>query len=189
MDPRGGSLIFPDFYFTLGRDRSHASRITKKKGITQQELADDYLSRIQIFNIEQGKQSTSFEKILYFLDKLGLTYDEFMYFLDADYHTAKSGMLIKISKFSNAGSVKDLESLKWRAGDLFVQYRIDYFHFLTCMAEARITLIETKNNFEKSRKHLLPIKEYLLSLKSRLIYERKKMENRIFLVHFITLIE
>jgi len=140
--------------------------LRKKKGMTQQDLCDEYLSRTQISNIEKGKQSTTFEKILYFLDKLNLTYDELMFFMDDDYHTSKNGVLLEISKFAMAGNKNGLKKLSRKSEDLFIKYNVNFFRFCSQMAEARLILLETGNDFEKARGILEPIKDYLVKLEA-----------------------
>jgi len=141
-------------------------KIRKEKGITQQELSDDYLSRPQVSNIEKAKQSTTFEKIIYFLDKLNVTPEEFIYHIDDDYHAVKDSMLIEISKFASAGDITALNRLKNKSQNIYQEYKVPFFLFLTCLSEARISLIENEGKYDMARKKLAPLKEYLLSLKN-----------------------
>jgi len=140
--------------------------IRNEKGFTQGKLSDKILSRPQISNIESGKQSTTFENVIYFMDKLNITYEELLFRMDDDYHTSKERTFLDISKYANAGDTKGLERLKRQSEESYLQFKVPYFLFLKCIAEARIILLNNMIDFEPARKVLKPVKDYLETVKT-----------------------
>ncbi|MBC1506309.1 helix-turn-helix transcriptional regulator [Listeria sp. FSL L7-1509] len=56
------------------------SEIRKIKGLTQNEIATDDLTRSSITKIENNKMNPSYEKIMIFCNKLGITLSEVIYY-------------------------------------------------------------------------------------------------------------
>lgn len=160
-----------------------------KKGLTQEDLKNEFLSRNQISNIEKGKQSTTFEKILYFMDTLNLTFDELMFFLDDEYHSFKTGMITELSKYSGLGGVEKLKGLQKKALRLYEAYGIDYFQFMAEMAASRIVLIQENNNFENARKEVSHLADYFHKIKSMNYNDLRMLGECLFILEIDTALE
>lgn len=84
-------------------------KIRKGKGIAQEELCGDYISRAALSKIENGKNIPSYRSLSYLLDKLDMSFDEFEYLLDDP--QGKKEIILKFWSVSDSAEKDKLDNI------------------------------------------------------------------------------
>lgn len=83
-------------------------RQSKNKKIT--DLADEYLSKSQISRFERGESEISFSRLLNLINKLNISFDEFLFFSHYDLSNIET-LVINIQKELSANKIQSIEQL------------------------------------------------------------------------------
>jgi len=140
-------------------------KIRVKKGLKQKYLNDDKLSSGLIPNVEKGSQMLSAEKFILLLEKMNVTYNEFVSLMDDEYLKTKNMIKNNLSEFVKRRNVSGLQRLAKEAEEHYREYNDIYFEHIRIMALAMSQLYQSNSDYESARELLTPIKDYLDNIK------------------------
>ena len=146
-------------------------RFRTNKLISARELCHDISTIQQLSNIENGIQMPSAEKLILYLERLNVSYDEFIFLMNDDYLKSKMLMRRNLTEYVKRHNKVGLQNLAEEAGELFYQYEDIYFQHAQSIANAMYCLHETNFDYDQARKHLQPIEAYLINIDELGYYE------------------
>lgn len=85
--------------------------IRKSKGITQKEVCGDFLSRSTLINIEQGKVVPSFDNMIYLLNQIDMSLEEFTYICNIYHPSQRQSIIIETNNLLTTPEVSKIEEL------------------------------------------------------------------------------
>lgn len=167
----------------LGETISH---IRKSKNISIKNLCGDRLSRSAYTRFVNGETDTSATNFLYFLDRLHVTFNEFM-FIKNNYHLSEEKLLLlNLQEYYLKNDLVKLNDLKKECLFLSKDSEDVYHHvYLLCSI-----YISRLNNYPIEKNIVNDLKKYLLSVDTWTHYEILLFNNSMFIfdIEFIELV-
>ena len=156
-------------------------KIRLNKVMTAKKLAHDITTPQHMSNIEREGQMLAADKFIMLLNRLNVTYDEFLFLLGDKYLLSKHKMEKNLSECVKRRNVDKLLELEGESLALFKEHDDVFFQHVSLMSRAMIELFQSNYNYESSRKHLRPIRDYLVELDAFSYYEIKLIGQCIFM--------
>lgn len=162
------------------------SQLRKDKNLSIKDLCSDRLSRSAYTRFVNGETDTSSTNFLFFLEKLQVSLNEFM-FVKNDYHLSESeAYLIKIQKYFLNEDLNGLKSIE-KDCTFLTNHQNDTFHHLSLLSNiyrSRITNTQINSTL------IQELKKYLLNVDTWTHYEILLFNNSMFIfdIDFIELV-
>ncbi|MEI5992051.1 hypothetical protein A5881_003607 [Enterococcus termitis] len=99
-------------------------KIREDKGISQSQLADNFISRVALSKIENDKVIPKFNTLAFILDQLSVSFDEFIFLLGSE--GSKNSIINKFWSISDNTETKKLKDFV-KECDLFLEKNEDLF--------------------------------------------------------------
>ena len=149
--------------------------------MTAKELCHGVMTSQQMSNIEREKQMLAADKFVMLLNRLNVTYDEFLFLLDNEHLSSKYILERKLAKYVKRRNVQQLQKLAEKSMNLFKEYDDIFFQHIELMSRAIIQLIHSNNDYQQAKKYLAPIKKYLTMVDAFGYYEIKLVGQCLFM--------
>jgi len=166
-------------------------KIRTNKGLKQVDLSDTFLSPSHISQVEKGKKMLGGDKLLKILVKTNTTFEEFTHLLGDEHIQNKISLEHRLSEYCKRQNLKGLKSLVKEADTLYLKFNDFFFDHIRLMSLAMIELLENDYDYEKAKKYLDPIKNYLKEVSDIGewgIYELSLISNCLFMFEIDTAI-
>lgn len=155
-------------------------QVRKDKKMSQKELSAGILGRSHLSQIENNVYFPSYDKMFQFLDRLNITFEEFLFVKTEYQNDFKQQLKMDISEAANLNDFVKLEELAELSNQAYGRTNnITYRHY-ELISRALITYQEKMEITDEMIQFVLPIKDYLLSKDSWYLYELKLFNNIIF---------
>lgn len=86
--------------------------IRKSKGLTQEEVCGNFLSRSALARIESGKITPRFDNMIFLLEQINMTFEEFKFICDFYYPSQRQSILNKLYGQNRLLGTDELKQLK-----------------------------------------------------------------------------
>lgn len=155
-------------------------KIRKDKNLTQKELSDGILTRSHLSQIETNSYFPAYDKFFLLLDRLNVTFEEFLFVQNDQKMPFKQHIRIQISEAANLVDVEKLKNLAITTKDLYDKTgNLTYYHYML-ISKALIVYSANHTVSDDMIKFVKPIKDYLLGMDSWYLYELKLFSGIIF---------
>ncbi|MBC2177599.1 helix-turn-helix domain-containing protein [Listeria booriae] len=155
-------------------------KIRKDKNLTQKELADGILTRSHLSQIETNNYFPSYDKFFLLLDRLNVTFEEFLFVQNSKKIQTKQHIRLQISEAANLTDMEKLKNLAITTKDLYDKTaNITYYHYML-ISEALISYNINHTITDDMVQFVAPIKKYLLEMDNWYLYELKLFSSIIF---------
>ncbi|KAF1299177.1 hypothetical protein BAU15_00590 [Enterococcus sp. JM4C] len=160
---------------------SAIKKIRHDKNMTQKETAFQIVGRSYLSLIEGNKYFPSLTVFIKLLNRLSITYDEFIYILNDNSTPYNREVFIELSLSASSHNLKNLKKLEKEAQELYLSEGDYYLQHISLLSKSLRIYYENNNTpSEKTATALAPIKEYLLSCSNWYLYEMKLFNNSMF---------
>lgn len=162
------------------------SLIRKEKNISIKDLCGDQISRSAYTRFVNGETDTSTSNFLFFLDKLHVSFNEFMLIKEDYQQTERELYLIRLQKYFLNGDVKNISILK-KECELLSEHKNDIFNHLTLLCEVYLCRIK---NIPVDADVTKMLKSYLMDVDTWTHYEILLFNNSMFIydINFIEIV-
>ncbi|MBC2675363.1 helix-turn-helix domain-containing protein [Listeria booriae] len=155
-------------------------QIRTDKNLTQTQLSEGILARNHLSQVENNNYFPSYDKFFSLLDRLNVTFEEFLFIQNDKKVHFKQRIRSQIAEAANLNDIKKLEDLAVAARDLHEQTKnITYYHYML-ISKALVTYNIDHTVSDDMVKFVTPIKEYLLGMDNWYLYELRLFSNIIF---------
>lgn len=156
-------------------------KIRVNKGLTQKEVAFEVTSRSYLSLLENNKYIPTFTLFDQLINRLSITYEEFIYILNDNTPPNSRSIFIELSLLANKHDLDGLKDLENRSFSLYQKEHHLYILHISLLSKSLRLYYENKNSpSDEISKILIPIKDYLLSCNSWHLYEMKLFNNSMF---------
>lgn len=152
----------------------------EQKGFSVRDIAAGILSPSQVSKIENNSQIPSVDKFIHLLYRLNITFDEFCMFIDDDYMNSRIKLNSQAGETLRKRNVNDILKLIETVHSYFEKYNDIYFYHTECVLKASYVLLTTNNDYDKARKEVAEVANYLFSIKNWFYYELSLLNNILF---------
>ena len=153
--------------------------IREEKCFSQKYVANAIFSPSQFSKIESDDQNLTAENLIKLLNRLCVTFDEFCLFTEDDHIKARVQSKHYVAElYANQSQLQEgIEKM-----DIYYEkFKDVYFYHISCLLKAMHTLLATNNDYEKARKELAPVADYLASTGNWFYYELSLFTNVLYL--------
>ncbi|MBC2174573.1 helix-turn-helix domain-containing protein [Listeria booriae] len=155
-------------------------KIRTDKNMTQTQLSEGILARNHLSQVENNNYFPSYDRVFMLLDRLNVTFEEFLFVQNDLQPHDKQQFRVEISDSANLHNLEQLEHLSKEADQLYESTsNIIYYHYsLLCKA---VFEYGTDNLISEAMvQYVAPIKKYLLDMDNWYLYELKLFSSILF---------
>jgi len=155
--------------------------LREEKGFSQKYIAKDIFKSSQISKIENDDQKITADNFIKLLYRLSITFDEFCFFTKNKHISARVKTRSYVAELGQNGNPSQLKEGIKKMDEYHEEFKDVYFKHMCCVLKATYILSTTDNDYEKARKELTPITEYLISTENWFYYELALFTNILYL--------
>lgn len=160
-------------------------KVREDKNISQKKLSENIMSRTHLSEMENNKHYPSYEKFIHLLNKLNITYDEFLYELHDQKLPNEKDYFLKLSYAAAECNIEKLFILSNESFNLFNTTSNIKYKYISLISKALAHLYSNNGKVDTNIIIILqPIRTYLLSINNWHLYEIKLLNNCLFSFSF-----
>lgn len=151
--------------------------IRLSRGMGLKELCDEDISISSLSNFERGKTDISFTKFIRLIEKINISYDEFVYMIKNDKLMQQKQFFKKMRKYVSEGEKEQLFLLSKKEKRKFKETNLDFHMVNSSLAELHVNRM---NNMEVKSTLVKIIRDYLLKQEHWFYYDIALINNSMF---------
>lgn len=155
--------------------------IRLSRGMGLKELSDRDISISSLSNFERGKTDISFTKFMQLIEKINISYDEFIYMIKNDKLMQQKHYFKELRKYVSEGEKEKLLLLSKKEKKKFKETNLDFHKVNASLAELHLNRM---NNMEIDLSLVKIISDYLLKQDHWFYYDIALINNSMFCVTY-----
>lgn len=151
------------------------------RGLGLKELSDNDISVSSLSNFERGKTDISFTKFMKLIEKVNISYDEFMYMIKNDRVMQQKQFFKNLRKYVSEGDQEKILLLSKKEKKKFKETNLDFHLVNTSLVELHYNRM---NNMKINSNLVKIISDYLLKQDHWFYYDVALINNSMFCVPY-----
>ncbi|TFI67612.1 hypothetical protein CKN63_03790 [Carnobacterium divergens] len=161
---------------------SMLKKIRKEKNITQVQLSSGIMERSHLSKLENNNYIPSYERVMYLLSRLNVSYEEFIYLCNDKNIPIEKNFFIELNEYYKTMDLNGFYSLNKKCATLFSVTNLIFYKHIELISRTYIKIyLNNKETNSSIIRDIEPIKQFLIKKEDWYMYELKLLNNCVFI--------